>query len=366
MVKPVVAALLTVVLCSPLAAQSRPQRKTSPGSSSSRGQQSSPQRGRADRDRPFSLDSINDVLWWLPEDTETVSVVRGPFKLAALDSELPDDMPGLERVDLTLRMAPLGALQTIKKGRFYKPLIGRSLLFSVEGSRKFRSPTSLGSMLYEGCQIVVLQQGLGAARDAFVRQIASNAKQVQSIVGQQVMVFEENLEEDTWKFLVAIPAPNVFLLATNQDFLTQVLKRMHQGGERRALPENLLEWKHVDTKAKFWAVRHYDKADAQDDPSSPLSGEERGVNWPDTQALGIVFDFDPERSRVTTVKYLSANKDALKLFTDEHIHPDEGFKPVIRQSEAGVIEMLVSLDDQEGVSMFLLILFSLLGHATYL
>jgi hypothetical protein len=126
MVRPLVAALLTVVLCSSLAAQSHPRSKSSPDNSSARGQHSDPQRGRANKDRALSLDSINDVLWWLPEDTETVSVVRGPFKLAALDQEPPDDMPGLERVDLTLRMAPLGALLTIKKGRFYKPLVGQS------------------------------------------------------------------------------------------------------------------------------------------------------------------------------------------------------------------------------------------------
>lgn len=365
MVKPLVAALLTISLCSSLAAQSRPQSKSSPGSSSARGQQSDPQRGSADKDRPFSLDSINDVLWWLPEDTETVSVVRGPFKLDALDSEPPDDMPGLERVDLTLRMAPLGALQTIKKGRFYKPLIGRSLLFSVEGSRKFRSPANLGSMPYEGCQIIILQQGLGPARDTFVREMTSNAKQVEVVAGQRVMAFEEKLEEDTWKFFIAIPAPNILIFATNQDFLTQVLKRMHQKGQKRALPEDLPEWKHVKTGAKFWAVRHYDKDDAQEDPSSPLSGKQMAANWPDTGAVGIVFEFDPGRSKVTTIKYISGNKNALKLVTDQWGKLIQGFKTVIRQAEPGVVEIVLSLDNEDQAGDFLFLLFALLGHGIY-
>jgi len=366
MVKPLLAALFTIILCGSLAAQSRPQSKSSPDSSLVRRQQGDPQRGSADKDRPFSLDSINDVLWWLPEDTETVSVVRGPFKLDALDSEPTDDMPGLERVDLTLRMAPLGVLQIIKKGRFYKTLIGRNLLFSVEGSRKFRSPANLGSMLYEGCQIIILQQGLGPARDTIVREMTSNAKQVEVVAGQPVMAFEEKLEEDTWKFFVAIPVPNILIFATNQDFLTQVLKRMHQKGQKRALPEDLPEWKHVKTGAKFWAVRHYDKDDAQEDPSSPLSGKQMAANWPDTEAVGIVFNFDPNRSKAATIKYLSQNTEALKLFTKDHVQPGEGFKPVIRQSEAGVIEMVVSLDEPDGIPFFLLLLFSFLGHAIYI
>jgi hypothetical protein len=220
-------------------------------------------------------------------------------------------------------------------------------------------------MLYEGCQIIVLQQGLGPERDAFVRQMTLNARQIKTIAGQRVMVFEEKLEEDIWKIFITVPAPNILLLATNQDFLTQVLKRMHQKGERRALPESLPEWKHVDTRARFWAVRHYDKADAQDDPSSPLSGKEGAANWPDTEAVGIVFEFDPSRSKVATIKYLSGNKEALKLFTDEHAEIDQSFRPVIRQAEAGVVELVLSPGTGEEAGVFLLVLFALLGHAIY-
>jgi len=156
------------------------------------------QPGAAGRDRAFSLDSINDVLWWLPEDTQTVSVVRGPFKAiapiaeppednpTAPISEPPEDNPTTEQVSLVLQMHPLGGFEAIKKGRYYKPLVGRNVLFGVEASRKFRSPTGLGEMRYEGCDIVILQPGLGTARDALLKQMASQAKQVQTIAGQQV------------------------------------------------------------------------------------------------------------------------------------------------------------------------------------
>ncbi|HSE36309.1 MAG TPA: hypothetical protein VLG74_03335 [Blastocatellia bacterium] len=169
---------------------------------------------------------MKEVLWWLPEDTEAVSVVRGPFKAAVPLLEPPENMTAIEYVDLALQHSSLGVLQTIKRGQFYEPLVGRSVLFCVDGSRRFRPPTSLGGMLYEGCHIIVFQRGLGPPRDSLIRRMASSAKRVQSIAGQQVMTFEERLDEDTWEILVAFPAPEVLLCATNQTFLTQVLNRM--------------------------------------------------------------------------------------------------------------------------------------------
>lgn len=334
--------------------------------SSAREQAPRAQTPAAVREQTLLPDSINDVLWWLPEDTQTIMVARGPFKAPAPISAPPDHLPWIRMVDAYLCNLPLGIIQTIKDATFYKPLVGRTVLFGVEGSRKFRPPSNLGQMLYEGCDIVVLEQGLGAARDTLLSQMASQAKKVETIAGQKVMLFEEEREADIWTVFVCLPRPNVLLCATNRDFLTQVLNRMHQRGKARALPENLPEWKQVNTRARFWAVRHYDKADASEDPSSPLSGELNAANWPDTKALGIVFDFDPRRSNPAIVRYLSENKDALKLFNDEHKAMEQGFNPVIRKKADGVVEMVLPLHDEKGVSMSLLVLLALFGHAVYL
>ena len=54
-----------------------------------------------------------------------------------------------------------------------------------------------------------------------------------------------------------------------------------------------------------------------------------------------------------------------KLFTDEHSKVDPEFKPVIRENEQGIVEMLVSLDDLHEPGMFLFVLSFLLGHGVY-
>ena len=362
MTKLTVASLLIFSFCGISTVRAQTPRNRRPQTATKQAAQQTNSAHKAPTSRAYSVD---DVIWWLPEDTQTLSVVRGPYKTTPPISELPERISAIEQVALVLRMAPFGSFQMINEGSFYKLLVGRTVLFGVEASRKFRAPEDLGGMLYEGCDIVVFQEGLGPARDELLKQMASQAKQVQTIAGQEVMSFEETLEHDLWEFFICIPSPDVLLCATNKDFLAQVLTRMHKRGQTRALPDNLREWKLVDTTARFWALRHYDKADAIEDPSSPLSGEQSAANWPDTKAVGIVFAFDPASSKVATVKYLSDNKDALKLFSDEHLKIGQGFNPVIRQTTDGVVEMKVSLTDDEGSSMFLMVLFALLGHAVF-
>jgi hypothetical protein len=180
------------------------------------------------------------------------------------------------------------------------------------------------------------------------------------------MMVEEKLEDDLWKIFVSMPQPNILLCATDEEFLKDVLNRMKQKAEKRALPDNLPEWEYVDLSAKYWAVRHYDKDDALLDPSSPLNGKEMAANVPDTQAIGVVFEFDPNRSMGATVKYLSSNKEALKIAMKLFSRPDEGFTPKIKQAQPHVVEGLVSLNNSNAIAMFMLILRGVLGHAIYL
>jgi hypothetical protein len=358
MFKPLIAFLLVVAQFGASSAQTRLQNKRSTGN-----QTSSASRDSASDDRPLSLGSIDEVLWWLPEDTETVSVVRGPFKVPG-DSESPATITPNDYVALALTGFNLGLLNSLRRGRFYKSIVGSNVKFSISGSRKFQSPTGLGGMLFEGCEITVFDSGI-PSRSTLIRRMTPLAKQVLTIGGHRVLMFEQELEEDVWKIYVAFPAPNVLLCASNEDFLTQVLKRMYQRGDKRALPENLPEWKQVNTNAKFWSVRHYQRTDTPLDPSSPLSGEDLEASWSDAEATGIVLDFDPGRSASVTVKYLSRNKDVLRLFSDYHTKIEQGFKPVIRLREPGVVEMIVPFDTDDRGGISLLVLLTLLGHSIY-
>lgn len=319
---------------------------------------------RVAQEQPIAAGSIDEVLWWLPENTETVSVVRGPFKVPRISAAPATATPN-EEVASALMGINLGLLNSVHRGTLYKSIVESNVKVSVSGSRKFQSPTGLGGMLFEGCDITVFDAGMVPSRSIMISRMTPLAKRVLTIEGHRILMFEQRMEEDVWKIYVAFPAPNVLLCGTNVDFLTQVLKRMHQKGDERALPEDLPEWKQVNTDARFWSVRHYQRSDTPLDPTSPLSGEDLPASWSDAEAIVIVLDFDPERSASVNVKYLSRNKNALELFKVYHTKIGQGFTPIIRLREPGVVEMSVPFDNDDRGGISLLVLLTILGHSIY-
>ncbi|MEW6209712.1 MAG: hypothetical protein AB1631_15190 [Acidobacteriota bacterium] len=321
-----------------------------------------PQSKTAPANKSAPTYSINDVIWWLPENIQTVLVAQGPFKVVAPISEPPENMDPILLVNLSLQAFDF---HNIKRGRYSRHLIGHTVSFSVDGSRKFRAPAGLGEMTFEGCQITVFQQGLGPLRQMLIKQMEAEAKKTQEIAGQRVAMFEEKLEEDVWNIFAAIPTPDILICATDEGFVREVLNRMTRKSGNRAVPEGLAEWKYVDQTAKFWAVRHFDKYDAELDPTSPLRKEGLGGgDFRDKEAVGVVFDFDSGRSKVARIRYISGNKDALKLYTDGD--QVESYRPTIRELEPGVVELLFSLDNQEVAVVFLMSLMWHLGHGVFL
>src|SRR5262249_34996444 len=130
-------------------------------------------------------------------------------------------------------------------------------------------------------------------------------------------------------------------------------------------PGELPEWKHVDVKARVWAVRHYDKVSAEKDPSSPLRAK-AAANVPDAAAVGFVFWYCPDSDQVAHACYLSGAKDALKLAELSWNLPSEGLRPTIKQAAPGVVKIATSVSKKRIGEVFLLVLLAHLGHAVYL
>jgi hypothetical protein len=300
--------------------------------------------------------TIESILWWFPENTETLIVAKGPYVIN--DSE-PNDLKH------SLEQASYGPLSAIQQGKFLKPIIGKTVLLSVEGSRNFRPPANLGSMMYEGCHVLVFGHDFGTARDSFIEQIKTHAKEVQKFAGHEVMMFEQKLESDIWKIYIASPQSDVILCATDRGFLTETLNRINSKAKQRALPESLPEWKQVDTTARFWAVRHYDKENALRDTTSPLHGKQAAANALDDQAIGITLTYNPNGDDVR-VKYLSGNSQAA---TTAYLYWNPSpykLNVKIINSEPRVVEIVIKLDNPDVFLIFLLCLFSAFGHALYI
>jgi hypothetical protein len=219
--------------------------------------------------------------------------------------------------------------------------------------------------LYDGCEIIEFKDEHGRDGETLKKLIEATAKKKKTLDGVEVFVYEEKLEEDLWTTFVASPRSDVFLAATNEDYLKEVLNRMTRRAETRALPDSLPEWKYVDRSAAFWAVRHFNPEGSSQDPTSPFGGH-KGANVPDEQASGVAFSYSAVADKTPTIKYLSANPEATRIAREQWSVPNEGLNPEVHEGDAGVVLIKVPVKDDNALSAFLLEFLALFGHAVFL
>jgi len=294
---------------------------------------------------------LNEFLWWFPSDTETLLVAQGPFEITEPLGE--EDFP----LDAKLR-------EWLTAGLAQQQLVGRKILLAVEGSRHFREPSGFGVMPHEGCNIILFEESLGGLFES----LEEDAVRVKNIQGHDVIIFEGKSEQDIWTIFLVQLRPNLLLYATDESYLKELLSRVDHGASKRALPPDLPEWEYVDTGQQFWAIRHYDKAWAKFDPSSPLAKEKTPI---DNKAIGLVFSFDPRRSKMAKVKHLSENENADKIVTawwtpSSETGPFRKVRPSICLLKPGVVQVEVNVTDLETATDFFFVLFWFLGHGVYL
>jgi hypothetical protein len=316
--------------------------------------------------------TLNQVLSWLPPDTETVIGANGPFPLPDLDAlaNAPNAPPSDMEWQRRMESLPL-FLFDLKNGGLTLRLQSRMVTLAVEGSRHFRPPAVLGGTRYEGCMIVLFDGEVVSLSNEFLNETASTATRVEKIAGFTVAVFEEEQENDIWTTFVAFPQSNVVTVATSEDYLRVVLERIGGATEPRALPSSLPEWKFVDTLAHVWGLRHYAQGQAGLDPTSPFQGQV-AANIPDAAAVGGAFSYSLGGPKTITVTYVSGNSDSRKILQgflmieDDLPDPPAGIEIRFRQPEPGAVQYSVSAPDSEVPYGLLFGLLAMLGHAIYL
>jgi hypothetical protein len=315
--------------------------------------------------QPTTLpDPLDEMVWWLPDDTQTLVVAEGPIKLGDLDQTQSP------------RISLVGAHVFLLADAVRSPRAGGHegvVAWAVGGSRKCRYHEGLtGLMLpYEGAQIILFRDDLGALAQTLMTPTKGSRSRREMLAGNAVVVEENEYPNGTgvYEVFMTNPKPNLLIYATNRDYLQTTLQRMAARGKVRALPENLPEWKHVDMTSPFWALRHFDRADASSDPTSPFatSPPARGehVWFQDHQAVGMVFGVSPNKDGVARITYLSNNPIAVDIATQRWAYPRWLLQPAIGQVEFGVVGVSVSLkvlEDKDLCITLLLRVFQNLGY----
>ncbi|SRR6266480_61294 len=318
---------------------------------------------------------LKRVLSWLPADTESLLVANGPFWIStfrigqeryqnrkATNEELEKHFEGL-----TLDLFNFSSGKSLLE----KHLEGKKVLFAAEGSRHFRTPAGLGELPFEGCALAVFKDDLGDRRDAFMKEAAHVAVRMEEIEGQKVAVFEEPSEQDIWTIFVTFPQEGVVLAATDKRFLQEMLARMRGAEGERALHDTLPEWKYVNKQAQFWGLRHFDKRQANMDPTSPFGGR-KSANIPDDEAIGLTYQCDPSKERKATLTYLSGPRAEIRKVEESRFpsssEPEDtaGLHIQYRELEPGVIQSTYDLSSSRPLDWFFFVFMLSMGHAIYI
>lgn len=322
---------------------------------------------QADRHPASGPITVNQVLSWLPADTETIIGASGPLRFPETEEapQIPGGEPSAAKSEAAAVVdLPLFLFQ-LRSGGLGHSLNGKQLTLAIEGSRHFRSPAAIGSMRYEGCTVAIFDNSTPIEADKLITNISTSAKRLDKIAGQTVAVFEEEVESDIWTTFVAFPGKNIVAVATNADYLRTVLTRMSGTQGPKALPASLPEWKYVNTHALVWGLRHYDRGQSRLDPTSPFR-DRSAANVPDALAVGLAFFVQSSDSRETTLTYLSGNKGARKVL-ESYLGGQSAATTSsrFRQPTVGAIQASISLSAPDGLAAFIFGLSAMLGHAIF-
>lgn len=296
---------------------------------------------------------VEDLLWWLPPDTETLQVTQTPAEPQGPLFEAMEHARG-----------EIGSGDVAYAETLARHLRSARIKATVDGSRHFRSPSGLGEMPYDGALIFLFETPLGTAGSRLTTDLEKSALKVEEIEGVKVVEFRDRLESDVWASYISIPRADVLVIASDRAYLEELLRRRGVRAGARAFPSELPEWGWVNTSAPFWAVRHYRRGEATEDPTSPFSKTRRGEGF-DAAAVGVTAHASSDGRTIVT-HYLSRAVNAEQIARRIWHHPGDGVTPAFRRVSNEAIEVRFSAKDEEDLSMFFFYLMGALGHATYL
>ncbi len=262
---------------------------------------------------------VEQLLWWLPDDTESLIISHGRIHIEDFDPFAgvpPSTGPrGIERLDAT----PARDFEDLMAAQCIEPLadISPRYPFDVRPRmmKEFFDPGTATLFakavrfdkdgIAESCDIVMFRDRMAAR---MVDRLA--VPPVLERRHSEVAVYKIDLNDGrVWPAAnrwLAAPAPDTFVVTTSEALMKSIVERMKHRGTSRALPSELSVWQQLDPAAPAWAVRHYRARGVDADPTSMLKR--------DPDAKGLVLFCGREPSPFVALRYVSANPDAGRRF----------------------------------------------------
>ncbi len=197
------------------------------------------------------------ILHWLPTDIELLAVTK-PKRETSLrqpkEETEEEEEEGSGDTD-----APLNEEEESILKQLPKVWCG----FTLHAARSFRRPAGNDVGSSDSAYIYVLNNEstplselqMKVWRRKCLRREAIEGIEVLAIGGKTIpdSVYEEKAT------YCCLPLPGIIVSTNDLHLLRQIIVRMRMSDASRAFPETIPEWKFVDTKSDFWAIRHYDR-----------------------------------------------------------------------------------------------------------
>lgn len=294
---------------------------------------------------------IARTIDWLPEDTETIIVDRQPHALGAAGDMTPID--GISRFSF------IYSLHNRTLGPVYSPFAKTKIALVIEGSRKFRAPKDIGPNPYEGATIVYFQDPISERLQAECRK---NADKNIKVKGYDVTVFDSKLVRNNVIAHLAVVNANVVIIASHLSYLEDTLGRIGDKGKGRALPAALPEWKYLNPEATVWAIRHYNRRELLEDPTSPF--DKNSAYMHDANAIGLVYQYMSKEQKCE-VYHITAKESVEEIRENwQALREDEEvkLKADIATIDGRAIRIAVKPRQASEIAYFKIFVNTALGH----
>jgi len=194
--------------------------------------------------------AVERVLAWLPDDTETIAASQN-FVLWPKDAEF------VVNFSSSLCQLPFMELVLFDELKFHAiKRAQKKVVLALRAGRIFEDATMGGVVRSNGCAVIVFEKELGDVADEWTRGLREGSKEVRESAGHEIFV----VGPDELEAYLAVLDPKTILCAFSYQYLCELLDRTRVPSLKRALPDSLPVWKHIDPAAPYWMLRQIPKA----------------------------------------------------------------------------------------------------------
>jgi len=312
----------------------------------------------ADAYVPKSLE--NELIGYLPTDVETLIVSKKPYQLKYFGvgktwvemQELMEKAKRQKHED-DYRTLPINVALGFADDELGRGLSGKTVLFGIEGSKRFRAPHGNAGSRYDGCHLCWFKESIREEVDQAINRFP---KRIVHISEEAVNVMSVKWGFESVDIFIATPKKNLLVVTTDQTDMETVLNRMKTKQSNRALPASFPEWSSISSDSSFYAIRHFNKF-SEDDMSPYCSSL-----WEDPSAVGFAICASTYRPMKQVLCYYSKNPSGHKAFA--------GLFKEVYVSDKKISEhcsqIQIPIRTPEEAMHFDFIFGALLGHMPYL